>query len=99
MGIDTAKSQSLASGTQENILLHKDNTAPLEELNGSRQTTHVGEPPAEWKPGRQEYLILLSLSIISLMVALDASIVAPALTVDDPSSLSPASLPRFVSQC
>jgi hypothetical protein len=34
-----------------------------------------------WRPRRQEYLIMTSLSLISLMVALDASILVPALPV------------------
>ncbi|KAI9820041.1 MAG: hypothetical protein M1827_006612 [Pycnora praestabilis] len=39
------------------------------------------EEHREWKAGRQEYLIMLSLSIVSLMVAIDASILVPALPV------------------
>ena len=39
-------------------------------------------PPVEdWKPRRQETLIMTTLSLISLMVALDASILVPALPV------------------
>jgi hypothetical protein len=34
-----------------------------------------------WRPRRQEYLIMTSLSLISLMVALDAAILMPALPV------------------
>ncbi len=35
----------------------------------------------EWKPRRQEHIIILSLSLISLMVALDESILIAALLV------------------
>lgn len=35
----------------------------------------------EWKPRRQEYLIMTTLSLISLMVALEASILTPSLPV------------------
>lgn len=35
----------------------------------------------EWKPGRSEWLIFLCLSIISLIVSLDSSIIGPALPV------------------
>jgi hypothetical protein len=34
-----------------------------------------------WRPRQQEYLIMTSLSLISLMVALDAAILMPALPV------------------
>ncbi|KAK4143460.1 major facilitator superfamily domain-containing protein [Dichotomopilus funicola] len=43
----------------------------------------VQEP--EWKPGKQEYAVMLTLAVISLMVALDATIlvsVLPTLAVD-----------------
>ena len=36
---------------------------------------------SEWKPQKQEYLVMLALSIISLMVALDATILVPVLSV------------------
>lgn len=38
-------------------------------------------PNEDWRPCRQEYLIFASLSLISLMVALDSSILVPALPV------------------
>lgn len=36
---------------------------------------------APWKPLRQEYLVMLTISILSLMVALDATILVPVLPV------------------
>ncbi len=38
-------------------------------------------PPATWKPLKQEYLVMLTISILSLMVALDATILVPVLPV------------------
>jgi len=43
----------------------------------------VAEAHEEWKPRRQEYLIMITLSLISVMVALDASILTPALPVSN----------------
>jgi hypothetical protein len=34
-----------------------------------------------WKPLEQEYLVMLTISILSLMVALDATILVPVLPV------------------
>ncbi|KAL2174902.1 major facilitator superfamily domain-containing protein [Thermothelomyces heterothallicus CBS 202.75] len=47
----------------------------------------------EWKPGKKEYAVMITLAIISLMVALDATIlvsVLPALAVDLGGSASDA---------
>jgi hypothetical protein len=46
----------------------------------------VKEVPAEWKPQRQEHLVMLTLSIISLMVALDATILVTVLPVSPVSA-------------
>lgn len=35
----------------------------------------------DWKPGKQEYAVMLTLAIISLMVALDATILVSVLPV------------------
>ena len=37
--------------------------------------------PEEWKPERKEWFIMISLSIISFMVALDATILVTVLPV------------------
>jgi len=42
--------------------------------------SHLAELPV-WKPQMQENLIMLCLSIVSLVVALDATILVPALPV------------------
>lgn len=36
---------------------------------------------AEWKPQRQEYLVMFTMAISSLVVALDATILVPVLPV------------------
>ncbi len=41
----------------------------------------VGE--LEWKPGNKEYAVMLTLALISLMVALDATILVSVLPVGD----------------
>lgn len=53
-------------------------------LHASTEESAVGtEPsePEEWKPSRGEWLIFLCLSIISLIVSLDSSIIGPVLPV------------------
>ena len=84
--------KSDSTSSQEDIILT--NAAPPAETITTQDITQVDESLPEWKPGRQEYLILISLSIISLMVALDASIVAPALTVSHPFLLHQSALSR-----
>jgi hypothetical protein len=44
-------------------------------------------PPTTWKPLKQEYLLMLTISILSLMVALDATILVPVLPVRSYHSL------------
>ena len=41
----------------------------------------VENPPAQWKAGKREWLIIATLVIISLMAALDATILVPVLPV------------------
>jgi hypothetical protein len=36
---------------------------------------------AEWKPGKQEYAVMITIAVVSLMVALDATILVPVLPV------------------
>jgi hypothetical protein len=45
------------------------------------------DPPPEWKAGKGEWLIILVLSIVYLMVAIDATILATALQVGSPRIL------------
>jgi hypothetical protein len=40
--------------------------------------------PADWKPGRQQWAVILTLAFISLIVALDATILVSVLPVRGP---------------
>ena len=40
-------------------------------------------PSSEWRPSKKEYMVILSLAFISLMVALDATILVSVLPVSD----------------
>lgn len=42
-------------------------------------TAEKEEKVSEWKPRRQEWMVMITLAIISLMVALDATILVPVL--------------------
>ncbi|OIW27919.1 MFS general substrate transporter [Coniochaeta ligniaria NRRL 30616] len=37
------------------------------------------KPKSEWKPGKQEYAVMVTIAVVSLMVALDATILVPVL--------------------
>lgn len=41
----------------------------------------IAPEAAPWKPLKQEYLVMLTISVLSLMVALDATILVPVLPV------------------
>jgi hypothetical protein len=41
----------------------------------------VEENPGNWTPSRQELIIMLTLSLISLMVSLDATVIITSLSV------------------
>jgi hypothetical protein len=43
-------------------------------------------PEPEWKPGKKEYAVMFTLALISLMVALDATILVSVLPVSGRSS-------------
>lgn len=50
---------------------------------GDAHLEHSLLPQAEWKAGKKEYAVMLTLALISLMVSLDATILVPALPVSD----------------
>lgn len=54
---------------------------PHAEDKAGPVTTSATVSQDEWKAGKQEWLIVVCLGIVSLMVALDATIVVPALPV------------------
>lgn len=45
--------------------------------------TATPDPDPEWKAGKEEWMIILVIAIVSLMVALDATILVPVLPVGD----------------
>ncbi|KAF4919655.1 Efflux pump FUS6 [Colletotrichum viniferum] len=53
-------------------------TSTATTLNANEHQEHQ-EQELEWKPGRAEYAVMATISIISLMVALDATILVPVL--------------------
>lgn len=62
-------------GEPKNVT-QQDVTETSSDLNGAE----VSEADV-WKPGKQEWRIILCLCIVSLIVALDATILVPALPV------------------
>jgi hypothetical protein len=62
-----------------------------EAVGGGREVSSAGpdgsslekgeKAEVEWKPGKQEYAVMLTLAVISLMVALDATILVSVLPV------------------
>jgi hypothetical protein len=61
--------------------MSEEKALPTERQSMSEVADAVAGEGEEWKPRRQEYLIMISLSLISLVVAVDASILLPALPV------------------
>lgn len=55
-------------------------TESVVNLDGS-QLEQGFVPEAEWKPGKSEYAVMITLALISMMVALDATILVSALPV------------------
>lgn len=49
--------------------------------SGGPPETSTAEVLPEWKPNKPEWLIMICLSVVSLIVALDATIVVPALPI------------------
>jgi len=43
----------------------------------------------EWAPGKKEYAVMITIATVSLMVALDATILVPVLPVGIPFTTSP----------
>ena len=54
---------------------------PAESTSETSDQTLVGDQDLEWKAGRREWLVMITLMIVSLMTALDASILVPVLPV------------------
>ena len=56
------------------------------DQNGAREAASPAPEP-EWKPSRHELLIIITLAIVSLLVALDASVIVTSLSVGAPLPL------------
>jgi hypothetical protein len=63
------------SVSHEELALIDESTPP-----GSSNLASEEQSP-DWKPQKSEYMVMYSISIISLMVALDATILVPVLPV------------------
>lgn len=74
----TMESRADASATDEDIESSALDVSKLEELRDAVRQ-------AEWRPGKQEYAVMATLAVISLMVALDATILVSVLPVSLPS--------------
>jgi hypothetical protein len=73
-------------------------TSTENEKRGSINSISTEDPialhTATWKPLKQEYLVMLTISILSLMVALDATILVPVLPVRSSYYLEAAENPN-----
>ena len=52
-----------------------------QKLEANHSIPEANSPKSEWKPGPGEWAILACLAIVSLVVALDATILVPVLPV------------------
>ncbi|KAL9110534.1 MAG: hypothetical protein Q9227_004892 [Pyrenula ochraceoflavens] len=77
MGLRKSQEKSHEQPTTESV------STDTTELGSEHEAEHtrdaVPETPEEWKPQKSELYILLTLSLISLVVALDASIIGTSL--------------------
>lgn len=69
------------AGVHEDAATHNNFTSEK-----SLATSSVENPAEEWKAGRQEWLIMITLVVISLMAAIDATILVTALPVSNDST-------------
>ena len=65
---------------------NREHNNPAISLDGPNQVLTEDLRP-EWKAGKGEWLIILVLAVVSLMVAIDATILVTALPVGSPSIL------------
>ena len=64
---------------------HKDSGTNVDQYREPTSPRHpdtaIATPDREWKAGKEEWMIILVIAIVSLMVALDATILVPVLPV------------------
>ena len=58
----------------------------ISTFQGSQNSQEDSIPQGEWKAGKSEWMIIIVIAIVSLMVALDATVVVPILPVSRPYS-------------
>jgi len=75
--VATGRSSYDASADNRNLVKHAPDDTGTEVESATSATT----PQDQWKAGKQEWLIVLCLATVSLMVALDATIVVTPLPV------------------
>lgn len=77
------------SRAKENSKLHtEDDKVPSSEIDDSKKVITLqnadsvtAAPDLEWKAGKEEWMIILVIAVVSLMVALDATILVSVLPV------------------
>lgn len=62
-------------------------TTPAANMSSDIESNRVNQ--TEWTPSRHELAALITMAVVSLMVALDATILVPALPVSFLSALPP----------
>lgn len=73
------KDQALPSEINQNT--NRDTKRPSTRVAGMEAQQESTASDQEWKAGRNEWMIIIVLAVISLMVALDATILVPVLPV------------------
>jgi len=75
--VATGRSSYDASADNKNLVKH----TPGDTATQVASATSTATPAIEWKAGKQEWLIVICLATVSLMVALDATIIVTPLPV------------------
>ena len=83
-----------SSGRNSTAMLFSD---PQTEPTMSKDEEALESEIADWKPHRQEYSVMITLALISLMVALDSTILVPVLPVSLSADLIGMNLRQLIS--
>ena len=75
--VATGRSSYDASADNKHLVKHTPDNTATQVASATSTTT----PEDEWKAGKQEWLIVICLATVSLMVALDATIIVTPLPV------------------
>lgn len=74
---DTNERTVVNAGVKHRASAERESSIPL----GSQNPQQDSIPQGEWKAGKSEWMIIIVIAIVSLMVALDATILVPILPV------------------